>query len=107
MVFYLLSAEEIRQVFEQPGYPFEPDTIPRNIHYYMQRTSHGSTLRLITPAWVLARPDREHSWELFQRALDTDIADIQGRPTPEGIHTGARAGTVTHLQRNQHGLETH
>src|SRR3546814_14986129 len=72
----------------------------------MQRTSHGSTLSLITHAWVLARSDREHSWELFQRALDSDIADIQGGTTPEGIHTGAMAGTVDLVQRNYLGLET-
>src|SRR3546814_5095838 len=99
MVFYLLSAEEIRQVFEQLGYPFEHDTIPRNILYYMERTSHGSTLSLITHAWVLVRSDRENSWELFQRALDSDIADIQGGTTPEGIQTGAMAGTVDQIGR--------
>src|SRR3546814_18514294 len=72
----------------------------------MQRTSHGSTLSLITHAWVLARSDREHSWELFQRALDSDIADIQGGTTPEGIHTGAMAGTVALVPRKYLTLET-
>jgi alpha,alpha-trehalase len=63
-------------------------------------------LSLITHAWVLARSDREHSWHLFSRALDSDIEDIQGGTTPEGIHTGAMAGTVDLVQRNYLGLET-
>jgi alpha,alpha-trehalase len=43
---------------------------------------------------------------LFQRGLDSDIADIQGGTTKEGIHTGAMAGTVDIVQRNYLGLET-
>jgi alpha,alpha-trehalase len=56
-------------------------------------------------AWVLARSDRPRSWHLFQRALDSDIADIQGGTTPEGIHVGAMAGTVDLLQRCYLGIE--
>jgi alpha,alpha-trehalase len=106
MLFYLFSAEELKIVFEDLGYPFAPDLIPKNIAYYTQRTTHGSTLSLITHAWVMARGDRKHSWHLFQRALDSDITDIQGGTTEEGIHTGAMAGTVDIVQRNFLGLET-
>jgi alpha,alpha-trehalase len=106
MLFYLFSAEELTIVFEDLGYRFDPDVIPKTIDYYAARTSHGSTLSLITHAWVLARADRRHSWHLFQRALDSDLADIQGGTTPEGIHTGAMAGTVDLVQRNYLGLET-
>jgi alpha,alpha-trehalase len=106
MLFYLFSAEELDLVFEALGYAFDHDLIKKNIDYYLERTSHGSTLSLITHAWVLARSDREHSWHLFCRALDSDVEDIQGGTTPEGIHTGAMAGTVDLVQRNYLGLET-
>ncbi len=106
MLFYLFSAEELDLILEGLGYPFEREAIRRNIDYYIARTSHGSTLSLIVHAWVLARGDREQSWHLFRRALDSDILDIQGGTTPEGIHTGAMAGTVDLVQRNYLGLET-
>jgi alpha,alpha-trehalase len=54
---------------------------------------------------VLARIDRERSWDLFVSALMSDIADIQGGTTPEGIHLGAMAGTVDLVQRGYTGLE--
>ncbi len=106
MLFYLFSAEELDLIFEDLGYPFDRDAIRRNIDYYLARTSHGSTLSLIVHAWVLARADREQSWDLFRQALDSDIKDIQGGTTPEGIHTGAMAGTVDLVQRNYLGIET-
>ncbi|KPP98875.1 glycosyl hydrolase family 65 protein [Marinobacter sp. HL-58] len=105
MLFYLFTAEELKQIFEQLGYPFDPHTIPRNVDYYLHRTSHGSTLSWVLHSWVLARSDRQHSWQLFQNALDSDISDIQGGTTPEGIHLGAMAGTVDLIQRCYLGLE--
>lgn len=105
MLFYLFSADELELLFEQLGYPFDTDSIPRNIDYYLPRTSHGSTLSRVAHAWVLARSDRRRSWELFQRALDSDIADIQGGTTREGIHLGAMAGVVDLVQRCYLGIE--
>ncbi|AGA32775.1 Trehalose-6-phosphate phosphatase [Thioalkalivibrio nitratireducens DSM 14787] len=104
MLFYLFSAEELALLFEQLGYPFDPETIPRNVQYYLARTSHGSTLSQLVHSWVMARSDRSHSWNLFQRVLDSDIADIQGGTTPEGIHVGAMAGSVDLVQRCYLGI---
>jgi alpha,alpha-trehalase len=42
---------------------------------------------------------------VFTEALVTDVADIQGGTTPEGIHLGAMAGTVDLLQRCYTGIE--
>jgi alpha,alpha-trehalase len=106
MLFYLLSAEELAEIFEQLGYPFEYETIPKNIDYYLQRTSHGSTLSRVVHSWVLARSDRARSWALFCEALQSDVSDIQGGTTPEGIHLGAMAGTVDQLQRGYSGIVT-
>jgi alpha,alpha-trehalase len=105
MLFYLLSAEELGRLFNRIGYPFEPETIPKNVEYHLKRTSHGSTLSRIVHSWVLARSDRASSWELFVQALRSDIDDIQMGTTPEGIHLGAMAGTVDLLQRCSTGLE--
>ena len=99
MLFYLFSAEGLKNVFDSLGYPFDEDTIPKNIQYYLKRTSHGSTLSRVVHSWVLARSDRTRSWELFEEALKSDVADIQGGTTPEGIHLGAMAGTVDIIQR--------
>jgi len=105
MLFYLFSSEELRAIFEQLGYPFEYETIPKNIHYYMQRTSHGSTLSRVVHSWVVARSDRTRSWHFFQKALKSDYTDIQGGTTPEGIHLGAMAGSVDIMQEGYTGLE--
>jgi alpha,alpha-trehalase len=56
---------------------------------------------------VLARSKRELSWHLFKEALESDISDIQGGTTAEGIHLGAMAGTVDLIQRCYSGIETH
>jgi len=105
MLFYLFSAEELAALFRQLGYPFAGEMIPRNIDYYLQRTSNGSTLSNIVHSWVLARANRPGSWEILKQALESDIADVQGGTTPEGIHLGAMAGTVDLIQLGQTGLE--
>ena len=105
MLFYLFSAEHLRNLFSQMGYTLEPDTIPKNIDYYLKRTSNGSSLSYIVHSWVATRRDRRHSWELFEEALKTDICDIQGGTTAEGIHLGAMSGSVDIVQRGYTGLE--
>ena len=105
MLFYLFSCEELCEIFHGMDYPFDPRMIPENIDYYMQRTSHGSTLSRVVHSWVLARSDRERAWHLLQDALQSDVTDIQGGTTPEGIHLGAMAGTVDLIQRCHTGIE--
>ncbi|GAA1496118.1 HAD family hydrolase [Paeniglutamicibacter kerguelensis] len=106
MLFYLLSAEELKDVFDRLGYPLPQDLLPRTIQYYLSRTSHGSTLSRLAHSWVLARSDREQSWSLFAQALECDIADTQGGTTHEGIHLGAMAGTSDMVLRCYGGVET-
>lgn len=106
MLFFLFSTEELEGLFARLGYPFDGDTITRNIDYYIKRTSHGSTLSRVVHSWVLARNDRPGGWPLFVESLESDISDIQGGTTHEGIHTGAMAGTVDLVQRCFTGIET-
>ncbi len=107
MLLYLLPAKELRSIFERLRYPFGEDTIPKNTDYYSRRTSHGSTLSKVVHSWVLARSDRERSWQLLTEALESDISDAQGGTTREGIHLGAMAGVVDLVQRCYVGIETH
>ncbi|MDG5814862.1 glycosyl hydrolase family 65 protein [Chitinispirillales bacterium ANBcel5] len=105
MLFYLFSGEEIEELFSHLGYSFEHSMIEDNIEYYRHRTSHGSTLSRHVFSWVISRSDRERSWNIFKKALMSDIEDIQGGTTPEGIHLGAMSGTVDMIQRCYTGLE--
>jgi trehalose/maltose hydrolase-like predicted phosphorylase len=106
MLFHLFSADELYAVLDRLGYAHDRSTIPRSVAYYLDRTSHGSTLSRVVHSWVLARSDRPRSWHLFLEALDSDVADVQGGTTAEGVHLGAMAGTVDLLQRGFTGLET-
>ena len=103
MLFYLFSDAELRQIFDRLGYDYEPDTAVRNVEYYDQRTSHGSTLSFVTHAGVLAAIDAESSWDRFLVALRSDVDDIQGGTTKEGIHLGVMAGTLDVVQRHYAG----
>lgn len=105
MLFYLFSSEELRELFDRLGYPFEYETIPRNIAYYASRASHGSTLSRVAYSWVLARSDRPRAMEFLAQALQSDVSDIQQGTTAEGIHLGAMAGTVDLVQRVSTGIE--
>jgi trehalose/maltose hydrolase-like predicted phosphorylase len=105
MLFYLLSFEELTDTFGRLGVRFDEDILAKNIDYYLARTSHGSTLSRLVHSWVLARSDRRRSMELFREVLRSDLHDIQGGTTPEGIHLGAMAGTLDLLQRGYSGME--
>jgi trehalose/maltose hydrolase-like predicted phosphorylase len=105
MLFYLFPDAEMQRLFAQLGYDYRSDTARRTIEYYDRRTSHGSTLSLIVFAGVLASIDAESSWQRFKTALESDIADIQGGTTDEGIHLGVMAGTLDLVQRIYLGAE--
>ena len=57
-------------------------------------------------SWVLARCNRDRATEFFEQVLKSDVADIQGGTTSEGIHLAAMAGSIDLLQRCFTGLET-
>jgi trehalose/maltose hydrolase-like predicted phosphorylase len=105
MLFFLFSDEELREIFERLGYDYRPGTAARNVAYYDQRTSHGSTLSFVTYAGVLAAIDPESSWERFLVALRSDADDLQGGTTKEGIHLGVMAGTLDLVQRYYAGAQ--
>jgi len=107
MLFFLFSGEELREIFERLGYGYRDDTAKRNVAYYDQRTSHGSTLSFVTYAGVLAALDPESSWERFLVALRCDVDDIQNGTTKEGLHLGVMAGTLDVVLRYYAGTQVH
>ena len=105
LLFFLFAPEEIRRLFERLGYDWDAESAERIIDYYDQRTSHGSTLSYIAHSGVLAPIDPEHSWERFLVALESDVGDVQGGTTKEGIHLGVMAGTLDLVQGAYTGAE--
>ncbi len=106
MIFYLLTGSTIKSIFDKLGYHFNNSSdVEKNIRYYQKRNSHGSTLSKVVASWVYATLKRHKSWENLQQALKSDIKDVQGGTTPEGIHLGAMAGTVDLVQRCYTGME--
>lgn len=106
MLLYLLSSDELGELLDRLDYPFPPEGIPAMVDYYLARTSHGSTLSALVNSWVLARANRDHAVEFFHDVLKSDVADIQGGTTAEGVHLAAMAGSVDLVQRCFTGLET-
>ncbi len=106
MLPYLMSATELGELLDRLGYRLMPDQVRKMVDYYLARTSHGSTLSGVVHTWVLARANRDRAMEFFQQALTSDVSDIQGGTTSEGIHLAAMAGSVDLMQRCFTGLET-
>jgi trehalose/maltose hydrolase-like predicted phosphorylase/beta-phosphoglucomutase-like phosphatase (HAD superfamily) len=104
MLLFLLSRTELLELLAGLGYQVSEDQLERTVDYYLARTSHGSTLSGVVSAWVLARYQPEEAWRFLQQALESDIADVQGGTTAEGIHLGAMAGTVDIVLRCLAGL---
>ncbi|MEV0592171.1 glycoside hydrolase family 65 protein [Nonomuraea cavernae] len=100
MLFFLFEPDELRTLFEGLGYAYDRDLARRTVEYYDERTSHGSTLSFVTFAGVLAGIHPPTSWDRFMVALESDVSDVQGGTTKEGIHVGVMSGTLDLLQRS-------
>jgi len=106
MSFYNLGTTEVTKIIKGMGHSFPETYTRKNFSYYIQRTSHGSTLsRLVHArlAWELGMQDS--GWELYMDALRSDLVDIQGGTTGEGIHCGVMAGTVYDVISTYAGLD--
>ncbi|MGW5215738.1 glycoside hydrolase family 65 protein [Streptomyces sp. NPDC004051] len=106
MLGHLFPPTELRWLFRRLGYAMDDDLWRGTVDYYLRRTSHGSTLSELVHGWVLARVRRAEAWQYLHEALESDVADVQGGTTGEGIHLGAMAGTLDLVQRCLTGLET-
>lgn len=105
MLFYVLNDKELEKVFRQLGYSFNKEMMRINYDYYVQRTSHGSTLSRIVHAYIAQQlGHKKEAMEFYRAALESDLYDIQGGTTQEGIHVGVMAGTLDLLLRCYAGL---
>jgi len=106
MIFYNLDECEVTALIEKMGYALPKDYLKKNLDYYLARTSHGSTLSRVVHAH-LAYKTGNHSlgWKLFLEALKSDLVDIQGGTTGEGIHCGVMTGIVYLVLKTFCGLD--
>jgi len=106
MTFYVLSDKQVKAILNQLGYPPPDDLLRANFDYYLQRTSHGSTLSRLVHAYLAQIiGDEDLSWQLYMEALKSDYVDIQGGTTKEGIHAGVMTGTVLFSLRAFAGVD--
>lgn len=85
----------MHQILDDLTYRLPEDYVEKNLHYYLARTSHGSTLSRVVHAQLAAMVDQQDlAWSLYQEALYSDYRDIQGGTTAEGIHAGVMAATL-------------
>ncbi|MET7519304.1 glycoside hydrolase family 65 protein [Streptomyces sp. NPDC005480] len=105
MLGYLFRPAELYELFTRLGYRLDDDIWRATVSYYLDRTSHGSTLSSVVHGWVLARQQGEDAWAFCREALLSDVTDIQGGTTGEGIHLGAMGGTLDLVERGVVGLE--
>jgi trehalose/maltose hydrolase-like predicted phosphorylase len=103
LLFYLFRQDELKQIFERLGYSYTLETLHKTVAYYDARTSHGSTLSFVAYAGIFAEIDPTTSWERYMVALESDVGDVQGGTTAEGIHMGVMAGTLDLVQRSYIG----
>jgi len=95
MAFFVLSDEQVNNILIELGYKPPDDLLRENFYYYLNRTSHGSTLSRLVHAYLAhILGDNNLSWQLYTEALKSDYIDIQGGTTEEGIHLGVMTGTV-------------
>ena len=105
MAYYNIGPDEVRRVAGMMGYELPEDHLLKNINHHLPRTSHGSTLSFITHAMVLAYAGRTaDSWEFYRQALISDLVDIQGGTTAEGIHLGVMGGCLKGVVTNFAGM---
>lgn len=104
MLLYLFEPAELKELFGRLGFSIEDHDIRRNVEYYQTRTSHGSTLSKVVFTSAVHRQDCDAGLHLFLSALRSDLYDVQGGTTGEGVHLGAMAGTVDIVLRHYAGV---
>lgn len=95
MTFYNFSKEKADNILADLNYQVPADYLTKNLQYYLDRTSHGSTLSRVVHCQLAAMVGKDDmAWQLYQEALYSDYQDIQGGTTAEGIHAGVMAATI-------------
>jgi trehalose/maltose hydrolase-like predicted phosphorylase len=106
MAFYVIDPEDVRTVVEKSsGKSLPDDYLQKNYEYYLQRTSHGSTLSRVVHAYLANKcGNKQNGDALYFDALQSDYSDIQGGTTAEGIHAGVMGATVLMVMKTYAGI---
>lgn len=105
MAYYEMTKPEVDEILARLGYELPNNYFAKNLRFYLDRTTHGSTLSRIVYS-VLDEMDNnmDQSWQLFSTALLSDYYDIQGGTTAEGIHLGVMGAALQIELRNYGGV---
>ncbi|UDM32547.1 glycoside hydrolase family 65 protein [Lentilactobacillus laojiaonis] len=105
MAYYELTIPEVETIYKSLGYQLPTGYFAKNLHYYLDRTTHGSTLsRIVYSVLDEMNNNMDQSWQLFSTALLSDYYDIQGGTTAEGIHLGVMGASLQIETRNYGGV---
>ena len=105
MLGYLFRPGELHALFADLGYPLDDEIWRATVRYHLARSCHGSTLSSLVHGWVLTALRGRDAWHYCREALLSDVADVQGGTTGEGVHLGAMGGTLDLVERQIVGLE--
>jgi len=105
MLFYVLHRSEFLDTMKLMGYPYSMELIEKTSRYYLQRSVHGSTMSLVVYAYVLFPFSQDEAWNLYKMFVLSDMADIQGGTTAEGIHIVPMAASVVMLLYQLCGID--
>lgn len=95
MTFYNIDEEDVSGILKNSGHKIPANYLKENYNYYLNRTSHGSTLSRVVHAYLANQfGNKDEGNKLYFEALQSDFTDIQGGTTAEGIHAGVMGGTV-------------
>lgn len=95
MIYYNLNSNTVDDLLKQMGYQLPSNYLTHNLEFYLDRTTHGSTLsRVVYAGLTKLAGNMDQSWKLFRQALFSDYYDIQGGTTAEGIHLGVMGATL-------------
>jgi maltose phosphorylase len=106
MAFYLFDEKTLTRLLTEMGYHLPADYFAQNLQFYLDRTTHGSTLsRIVYAALDHQAHHYDQSWQLYRQALLSDYYDIQGGTTAEGVHLGVMGATLDVAARFYAGID--
>ncbi|RRG18762.1 glycoside hydrolase family 65 protein [Weissella viridescens] len=105
MLLYNFDDGLVAKLLEQLGYPLKSDWLAVNKNYYLERTVHGSTTsRPVFAGIDVTLGQLDEAEQLLAHAIRSDVDDIQGGTTAEGIHTGVMGETLAVVQNKFAGV---
>ncbi len=105
MLLFLLGQKELEALLADMGYAFDNEAARRTLDYYLQRTTHESSLSKVVCAGALTHADLIRSYQHFQEALGVDTDPQASDSTAEGMHLGALGGTIGLVMMHYGGIE--